>query len=118
MTIVNPILNLILNLLRKHTKGCNYCTRLLVSQKKVNDLKRIYKTFIQSILEHSSVVWHSGITQKNKEALERVQKAAVKVMMGREYMNYKDALKICKFSQKKRKSSPKIRKKLPKDRKS
>ena len=61
---------------------------------KKNDLKRIYKTFIRSILEHSAVVWHSGLTQKNKEALERVQKAAVKVIMGREYMNYENALKI------------------------
>jgi len=61
---------------------------------KKNDLKRIYKTFIRSILDHSAVVWHSGLTQKNRQALERVQKTAVKVIMGGQYINYKDALKI------------------------
>ena len=58
---------------------------------------RIYKTFIRSILDHSAVVWHSGLTEKNRQALERVQKAAVKVIMGGQYINYKDALKILKI---------------------
>ena len=60
---------------------------------KKQDLKRIYKTFVRSILEHSAVVWHSGLTKKNILALERVQKAAVKVMMGKKYISYEDGLK-------------------------
>ena len=57
------------------------------------DLKRIYKTFVRSILEHSAVVWHSSLTQKNMNALERVQKAAVKLIMGEKYVGYNDGLK-------------------------
>ena len=34
---------------------------------KQQDLKRIYKTFVRSILEHSAVVWHSGLTKKISE---------------------------------------------------
>ena len=37
------------------------------------DLKKIYLTFIRSILEQSAVVWHSSLTLRNKHSLERVQ---------------------------------------------
>ena len=57
------------------------------------DLRRIYLTFIRSILEQSAVVWHSSLTVKNSLALERVQKAAVRVILGKEYTNYKEGLK-------------------------
>ena len=56
------------------------------------DLKNIYLTFVRSILEKSAVVWHSSLTKKNRLALERVQKAAVKVIMGNRYIKYKEGL--------------------------
>ena len=56
------------------------------------DLKNIYLTFVRSILEQSAVVWHSSLTLRNKNALERVQKCAVKVIIGEEYSNYKNGL--------------------------
>ena len=56
------------------------------------DLKNIYLTFVRSILEKSAVVWHSSLTKKNRLALERVQKAAIKVIMGKSYTNYKEGL--------------------------
>ena len=58
------------------------------------DLKDIYVTFVRSILENSSVVWHSSLTQNNSRALERIQKMAVKVIMGSHYQTYKKSLKI------------------------
>ena len=48
---------------------------------KRKDLKDIYLTFIRSILEQSAVVWHSGLSVRNKKDIERVQKAAVRVIM-------------------------------------
>ena len=56
------------------------------------DLKKIYTTYIQSVLDQSSVVWHSSLSQKNKRDLERVQKAAVRVILGKNYKNYNDGL--------------------------
>ena len=61
------------------------------------DLRKIYLTFIRSILEQSAVVWHSSLTAKNRLALERVQKAAVRVILGNHYINYKDGLKKLKL---------------------
>ena len=61
------------------------------------ELKDIYLTFIRSILEQSAVVWHSSLSVKNKSDLERVQKAAVRVIMGNNYSSYKNSLKDLKL---------------------
>ena len=47
----------------------------------VNDLKNVYFTFIRSILEKLAVVWHGSLSKKNRLTLERVQKAAVKLIL-------------------------------------
>ena len=60
-------------------------------------LKQIYKTFIRSNLEFSSNVWHSSLTKENRQDLERVQKAALKVILGGDYLNYEKALKLTKL---------------------
>ena len=61
------------------------------------DLKNIYFTFIRSILEKSAVVWQSSLTKKIKETLERVQKAAVKIILKNKYTNYKQGLNFLKI---------------------
>ena len=48
--------------------------------------------YIRSILEQSVVVWHSSLTSKNRRDLERVQKVAVKVILGNNYTSYKNGL--------------------------
>ena len=61
--------------------------------KSKQELKSIYLTFIRSVLEQSAVVWHSSLKKKNRNDLERVQKAATRVIMGKHFTNYKNALK-------------------------
>ena len=61
---------------------------------KISDLKTIYNMFIRSKLEHSSVVWGSGLTQEESDDIERIQKAAVKVMIGKKYEDYRKALEF------------------------
>ena len=56
------------------------------------DLKKIYVLQVRSKLEQSAVVWHSSLTQKCKNKLERVQKSALRVILGPRYTNYSDAL--------------------------
>ena len=38
------------------------------------------------------MVWHSSLTAKNRLALERVQKSAVRVILGHKFTSYKDGL--------------------------
>ena len=47
---------------------------------------------MRSVLEHSSVVWHSSLTDENSEDLERIQKSAMKIILGNKYIDYKSAL--------------------------
>ena len=45
-------------------------------------------------MEHSAVPWHFGLSDKNRAKLERVQKSALKVILGKRYTTYSDALDI------------------------
>ena len=56
------------------------------------DLKQIYMLQIRSKLDQSAVVWHSSLSQKNRNDLERVQKSAVRCILGDKYKGYDDAL--------------------------
>ena len=58
----------------------------------IADLKNIYILFVRSQLEQSAVVWHSSLTQENVADLERVQKSAIKIIMGNNYKSYKRSL--------------------------
>ena len=59
-----------------------------------NDLKKIYMLQVRSKLEQSAVLWHFGLTKKNRNNLERVQKSALRVILGKKYTSYSDALKL------------------------
>ena len=52
---------------------------------------------VRSKLEQSAAVWHSSLTKKDSKDLERVQKAALRVILGDRYRNYEEALKIIKI---------------------
>ena len=58
----------------------------------IRDLKQIYMLQIRSKLDQSAVVWHSSLSQRNKVDLERVQKSAVRCILGDSYKGYEDAL--------------------------
>ena len=55
---------------------------------------KILKCKSYSILDSSSVVWHSSLNEKEINSLERCQKAAVKVILKNNYRNYENALKM------------------------
>ena len=52
---------------------------------------------VRSKLEQSTAVWHSSLTKNNSSDLERVQKCALKVILGEKYLNYKNALEMVKL---------------------
>ena len=56
------------------------------------ELKDIYILFIRSLLEQSATVWHSSLTEENANDLERIQKTAVKIILGDSYLSYEKAL--------------------------
>ena len=52
----------------------------------------MYILFIRSLLEQSATVWHRNLTQENCDDLERVQKSALKIILGDKYPGYEQAL--------------------------
>ena len=58
----------------------------------IEEKKNIYILYIRSILEQSCVVWHSSLTAENAQELERIQKAAVRIILGKNFENYEEAL--------------------------
>ena len=60
----------------------------------MGDLKIVYMTYIRSLCEQSSSVWHSSLTLENEEDLERIQKVAFKIILKNRYTDYQNALNI------------------------
>ena len=58
----------------------------------VEDLKNVYFLFVRSLLEQSAMVWHSRLAAENSADLERVQKSAVKLILGEKYIDYEKSL--------------------------
>ena len=90
------------------------------------ELKNIYVIFIRSVLEQSATVWHSSLTEENKNDLERVQKSAVRIIMGNKYKGYIKSLEtleletlderreiLCLNFAKKSSKNPRTRKMFP-----
>ena len=60
----------------------------------VEDLKNIYKSYVRNLLEQSSVVWGSSLSEENKTDIERVQKNACRIILGNKYTNYENSLEV------------------------
>ena len=58
----------------------------------MEDMKEIHLLFIRSLLESSATVWHSSLSQQNISDLERVQKSAMKIILGNQYRGYRKSL--------------------------
>ena len=85
------------NLVKDSNKRMQFLHRAKKFTNNIKDLKKIYMLQIRSKLEQSAAVWHSSLTKKDSRDLERVQKAALKVILGEKYQNYEDALRTIKI---------------------
>ena len=84
-------------IVKESNKRMAFLHKLSRFTKNKQDLKKIYILQIRSKLEQSSVLWHSSITKKCEDNLERVQKSALKIILGESYVNYDNALKVLKL---------------------
>ena len=60
-------------------------------------LIHIFKSQVRGVLEYCSTVWHSSLTKDDCDDIERVQKAAMRLIMGNRYQGYKQALEHMKL---------------------
>ena len=64
----------------------------------ISEMIDIYILYIRSYLEQSCHIWHSSLTQEDSDNLERVQKTALKIILGSNYISYENALKTTNLS--------------------
>ena len=62
-----------------------------------HDLVKIWTTFIRPTTEYVAPLWHSSITAKETEKIERLQKRALRSIMGGDYPGYENALVMLKL---------------------
>ena len=60
-----------------------------------NELIDMYVKIVRSIVELAVPVWHSSLMMDEIHDIERVQKCALRVILGDEYQSYPCALKTC-----------------------
>ena len=80
------------NLVKKANSRMELLRRVAGFGAPIEDLKTIYILYVRSVLEHSSIVWHSSLTEENSADLERIQKSAVKIILGNQYKDYQSGL--------------------------
>ena len=56
-----------------------------------NNLLYLYKLFIRGSADYCSVAWHSGLTQAQSKAIEKIQSTALANFLNRDYISYDDA---------------------------
>ena len=66
--------------------------RLKVLGATKSEMLDVYVKQVRSILELAVPVWHPGLTQLEVKNLERVQKCAFYIILGEQYLNYKQAM--------------------------
>ena len=57
-----------------------------------SEMVHLWTIFCRSVLEQSSAVWHSSLTQENIDDLERTQKSFCKIVLKDKYTSYDNAL--------------------------
>ena len=60
-------------------------------------LKQIYMLQVRCKLEQAAPVWHHSLTKAEISSLERVQRAACRIIFGDRYKSYEDSLQVLKM---------------------
>ena len=58
------------------------------------DLLDVFVKQVRSVMELAVPTWHSGFTIEEASDIERVQRAALHIILSEEYKTYKEALKL------------------------
>ena len=75
-------------LVKKANKKLWTLRRLKRFGTKTNDLLDVYYKQIRNILEFAVPAWHPSLTSADRNRIERVQKSALSIILGRSYKSY------------------------------
>ena len=69
-------------------------TKLKYVGVKTEDLIEVYVLYIRSLAEYCSVAFHPSLTIEQSNKLERIQRTALKIILGGMYIDYSAALEM------------------------
>ncbi|KAI8484837.1 hypothetical protein Bbelb_374340 [Branchiostoma belcheri] len=58
----------------------------------VEDLLTTYTCFVRPVLEYAAPLWHPGLTEAQRRKIENIQRRATRIILAKEFTNYKSAL--------------------------
>ena len=64
---------------------------------KEKNLQEIFTLQIRSGMDYCVPAWNSSLTEYDKTEIERVQKTALKIILGEKYIDYETLLSICQL---------------------
>ena len=67
------------------------------SRTPVEDMITVYTCCIRPVLEYACPVWHTSLTESLIYKIEFVQKRALRIILGKKYTSYSEALDLCKL---------------------
>ena len=56
------------------------------------DLLRVWVSYLRPICEYAAPLWHSSISVAEASKIERIQKRALRIILGGDYTSYSDVL--------------------------
>ena len=59
------------------------------------ELITVYKGYVRPLLEYCDSTWHSSLTAGQSKSLEQLQRRACRIVLGRNFTSYSDALSDC-----------------------
>ena len=59
------------------------------------ELITVYKGYVRPLLEYCDSTWHSSLTAGQSKSLEQLQRRACRIVQGRNFTSYSDALSDC-----------------------
>ena len=80
------------NLILKVNKRMVFLRKILSFGANQKEMVQLWKTYCRSVLEQSAVVWQAGLTNENRQDLERTQKTFTKLILKNRYHSYEQAL--------------------------
>ena len=81
------------NMVKRASKKLWILRRLKNSGAKNDDLVDVYTKQVRSLLELAVPAWHGCINQAEHMDIERIQKSAAHIILGENYLSYRNALK-------------------------
>ena len=80
--------------LARYSRNKIWCKNYKGGQKRAN---LIFIFPLRCIVEYCYVVWHSSITVHQNNALERIQRVCLKIILGKDYVGYISAFESCEL---------------------